>query len=311
MKFQYNKMKTPVLVLIALLLGAAHAIGQNAMFGTGYFQNQYLFNPAMSGVKVHQANIAGSFAFQNSDVENKPSSLALTADYGFNRNIGGGLQAFSEKTGLINTTKIAATYSFHMNLGSDEKSLHLGLSGQGYQSRLDLGGVVGDLADPTLQFFDRKMHFEAAFGAGYTDNNWNIQASMPNLVTLFKDKSDELLNLLNTQIVFASASYKAVLYDEGDNSIDVEPKIAYRGYKGVQQNIFDAGANFNFNEYGLNVYGIYHTNKSVTAGLGFKILNAAEVMASYTSQTPELNRYSFGSNFEFGLKFFFGVERRY
>ncbi len=265
--------------------------------GTGYFQNQYLYNPAMSGLNEKQANLGTGYR-KYGNVTNGPQSIYLLGDYGFNAKMGVGVNVFFDKAGLINTSKIMGTYTYHMQVGSEDQKVHFGLSLGGVQTRLNNKEITGDIDDPSLyNFNDQHMKFETDFGVAYTDGKLNVQAALPNMISTFRN--DEK-NLANRSIFFAAASYKVKVSEEADG-ITIEPKIAFRGIKG-NSSIFDAGANVTFLEDKLNVFGLYHTNKSITAGAGIKIASFAQITALYSTQASELKTYS-GGDFEIGLRF--------
>lgn len=276
---------------------------QIGTFGSGYFQNQYIFNPAMAGLKNGELNLNLAYLGQaNSGVDNSAfTTIYGTADYAFNKDIGAGVAVYNDKAGLINSTKIVGTYSFHMDLGDDNQRLHLGVSAIGIQQKLRQDAVTGDPNDPSLINFnnDRKMQFESDFGAAYTDDAWTLQATVPNLVALFKDRARD--EVFSQTMFLAAASYKIKLTEEGDDLITLEPKAVYRGLKQTK-NVFDGGANLTFLNELLNVYGMYHSTQCITAGIGFKF-NLVQASASYNSKPSTLSGDSFGNSFEIGFRF--------
>ncbi len=289
----------------ALLFSCCFIIRGNAqtsLFGSGYFQNQYVFNPAMTGLNNKELNLSLSYLRQgNSGGSNTAfTTLYGTADYAFNNAIGAGLSVYNDKAGLISSSKYVGSYSFHMNLADENQRLHLGFSVIGIQQRVRQDGVSGDPGDPAFYNFNkRKMQAEADFGAAYTDKSWTIQATVPNLVSLINDRPRD--QIFSQSTLFFASSYKFKLNDDDAESMTLEPKVVYRGFKQTK-NVIDVGANFSILNNALNLYGMYHSTKCVTAGVGYK-LDFAQVSAAYTTTPSALSGYSLGNQFEINVKF--------
>ncbi|MGN6510872.1 MAG: type IX secretion system membrane protein PorP/SprF, partial [Chitinophaga sp.] len=92
-------------------------------------------------------------------------------------------------------------------------------------------------------------------------------------------------------IFFTAASYR--FFSEGTIS-SIEPKLCYRGVKGYDD-ILDVGVNVGFLNNVANVMGMYHTTKSVTAGVGVNILKTVLLQVLYTTQTGGIKTYVDGS----------------
>jgi type IX secretion system PorP/SprF family membrane protein len=293
-----NKFLFYTLAIVLCLTLAQRGAAQLYTFKTGYFQNQYLLNPAMSGLENGKANVGAGYSRQG-NVSNTPTSLYLNADYGFAGNMGTGINVFSDRAGLLTSTKVMATYTYHIRLGSKEQRLHLGISVGGQQYRLNFQDVSGDLNDPSLYSYNNQnsMKFEMDAGLAYTDGKLNLQAAFPNLASYARKETG---TVANRPTFFFAGSYKWNV-DEDEEGISIEPKIAFRGVSG-NDNILDAGANLVFLKDVLNIFGLYHTTKNVTVGAGIKILNFAQVTVLYTTQSAAFKAYSNG-DFELGLRF--------
>ena len=291
------------IIFICLLIAvfATRGAAQLVTFGSGYFQDPYILNPAMSGQEAKTARIGASYLRQNSGVDNSPVSENFAADYGFSDRVGAGLNINSDKAGLLTTTRVMGTYSYHLRWGANEQALHFGLSAGGEQRRLDFGDVNGNIADPTLyNYNERHMQFQADAGAAYTDKHLEIQASFPNLVSFVRRNQPNEGYLAGSTTFYASAAYS--WFPAGDeDGVSVEPKVAYRG-EASAPNILDAGANVVLLQKVLNVFGMYHTSGNATLGVGVTIRQLVQVTAMYTTQSSALHAYSAG-DFELGLLF--------
>ncbi|PZR28760.1 MAG: hypothetical protein DI535_04855 [Citrobacter freundii] len=280
-------------VLLSGMLFFQKGISQLNIPGTGYFQNQYLLNPAMSGQTAKQVRFGMGYQ-QSGNIKDGPQTYYLTGDYGFNERVGAGINLFYDKAGLVNTYKVMGTYSYHIPL-DERHQLHFGLSAGGVQHRLNNRSISGDLDDPLLyNYNDQFMRFEADFGMAYTDGKLTVQAAAPNLVSTFR-KGDK--DLVNRALFFGTVSYRLNLSDDNEDW-SVEPKVAYRGIKGIKS-IIDAGANLTYKDI-VNVFGMYHTNKSASAGVGLKVSNVVQVTALYNTQASEFKTYS-GGDYAIGL----------
>jgi type IX secretion system PorP/SprF family membrane protein len=295
-----NKLIT-ILLSFTLCLGLCiKADAQNAVFGSAYFQNQYVFNPAMSGLNAQEFNLNTAYQAPFNSVPGGPRALYATADYGFNNQVGAGLSVINDKAGLFSNTRIAGTYSFHIKAGEQNQQINFGVSAVGILERLDIYDITGNPSDPLIyNFNNRSMQFEGDFGIAYTDDKLTAQATMPNMVALFGNK---LRDVLEEQTLFAAVAYKFNL-NESPESIIIEPKVAFRGYKDYQ-NVVDGGANVIFLKDVFSVYGMYHTNKAVSLGAGVKLLDAIQLTAAYNTQTSALQNFPLSTNFEVGLRYF-------
>jgi len=285
-------------LLVLLAIGNTSSNAQVTVFGAGYFQNQYLFNPAMSRQEAGKGKLGAGYR-KSGDVKDGPQSFYLTGDYAFDARMGIGVNINYDKAGLFNNTKAMATYSYHVQMGEETQVLHFGISAGGTHRRLNDKAIVGDRDDPSIyNFNDQFMRFEADFGMAYTDGKLTLQATAPNLVATFKNDPKDVAN---RNIYMAAASYK---FRPGGDGKDwtVEPKVVYRGIKGTKS-LLDAGANIGYKEF-INLFGLYHSSKNVTAGIGVKLSDVAQLTASYSTQAAEFKTYA-GGDYEIGLLFNF------
>lgn len=290
-----------ILSVLALGLGMSTEVNAQAgNFGTGYFQNQYVFNPAMAGLTAGELNINSAFNGETAGISNGAKTLYLTADYGLNDKTGLGVNLMMDKIGGLNTTRIMGSYTYGIKLSSDDQRLNFGLLAGGVVDRLNEIALSGDLSDQQLYNFNtRKMQFEADFGIAYLNKGFTLQATVPNLVSTLRDTEK---TILSQNTFFASVGYK-MGFGESKAQVNVEPKVAFRSMKNMKS-IVDAGANVDFLQNTINVFALYHTSKSVTGGVGFKVLDAFQVSASYNSGSEALGGINAGNNYEIGLRFY-------
>jgi len=293
------KLKIRSFIVSSLLLAAGmnqHADAQSLSdaqallepSGTQYFQNQYLANPAMAGLEkgVH---FNGAYRRQWGGIEGAPVTKFFSTDASMGNRVGAGVHVFNDVAGLINRTRVALTYAYHLPLTNPDQQLHFGLSLAWNVQRIDYKNLNGDLNDPSVGAFNRRdNYFEAEYGMAYTDTKLTLQASIPNVRSLFTGDNKAVDG---GGIFFTAASYRFAV-DETISSI--EPKVCYRGVRGYD-NILDAGVNVSFLDNVANVMAVYHTSKSLTAGIGVNILKTVGIQAMYTTQTGGIKTYVDGT----------------
>lgn len=261
--------------------------------GTQYFQNQYLSNPAMAGLEKG-LHLNAAYRKQWSGIDGAPVTKFFTADGAVGNRVGAGLNIFNDVAGLINRTRIGLTYAYHLPLSDGDHQLHFGLTAAFNVQRIDYKNVNGDVTDPSVSAFNRRDdYFEAEYGMAYTDTKLTLQASLPNVRSIVTGDNK---GVDGGGIFFTAASYRFAV-DETITS--VEPKLCYRGIRGFD-NILDAGVNVSLLNNVANVMAMYHTSKSVTAGIGVNIMKTVGVQAMYTSQTGGVKTYVDGT-FEVGV----------
>ena len=278
--------------------GKAQSLGNSQSLlepsGTQYFQNQYLANPAMAGLDTG-VHVNGAYRRQWSNISGAPVTAFASIDAKMTDRIGAGLKVLSDKAGLISRTHVALTYAYRIPLGLEGQQLHFGLSAVWNVQRLNNKDVNGDASDPSIGGFNRRdNYFEAEFGMGYTDQHLNVQAALPNVRNLFTGNN---AGVDGGNIFFTALSYRFL--PESDEITSIEPKLVYRGVRGYN-NILDAGVNVSFLNNVANVMAMYHTSKSVTAGVGVNLWKMVGVQAMYTSQTGGIKTYVDGT-YEIGV----------
>jgi type IX secretion system PorP/SprF family membrane protein len=265
-------------------------------FGTGYFQDQYLSNPAMAGVSFQTLDLNAGYRKEGTSVPGAPGNQYLTGTYGITDKVGVGLNVYHDQAGLLNTTRAMATYAYHVSLNKKNSKLLLGISAGMLDMRIDHSAINGDQDDPGItKFNDRGLRFDADFGAAFTNGRLTVQGAFPGMVTYFrKDQND----VIDRTVFFSAVSYELSL-NKDNHTIGLEPKICYRGIKGYD-NILDAGADVSFLDNLFDVFGMYHSSKSATFGAGVNIKKKLNITAVYATGAAALKSYTNGT-FEVGV----------
>jgi type IX secretion system PorP/SprF family membrane protein len=297
MKLYISTSKAVCIILVVIAMAAGNkASAQLLPFGSQYFFNQYLANPAFAGA---EEGFTGNAVYRSqfSAPQGSPVTQALTAEYGFGNRVGAGLNIYNDKAGILKRTRAVATYAYHLPLNEEGSKMHFGLSVGITSERLNTEDIVGDMSDPSIaRFNNASAKVDGDFGIAYTGNKFNIQAALPNMRQLFK--KDET-NAVNWTVFYTALSYKFELDENGETSL--EPKAAYRGVRGYD-NIFDAGANLAVLDEQLYFSAIYHTSKNATFGFGVNVKKyKIAVLANYTTNTASMSNYTNGA-FNVGLR---------
>lgn len=287
-KFLCSKRSIAAAILLAVTVVHTSVKAQLNPLATQYFQNQYLFNPAMAGINPG-LNINASIRKQWSSIPGSPFTQAISADYLLNR-AAFGVNVYNDQSGLLRSTRAVATYAYHIPVGGNNQKLNFGLSAGVLSQRVPLDQVVGDENDLSIaRYNDRKSYLDGDFGASYTSNNLTIQGALPNLRTVF-DK-DNTNYTVDRSLFFSAISYR-FNFGEDINDVAIEPKVCFRGVKGFD-NILDAGANLMLANNQLSLQGMYHTSNNATFGFGLN-KPGYSILAFYTTATSAISNYTNG-----------------
>ena len=301
MKINYKKHQLlSNTALFSLLITAIIFISSNEVkaqlnpLSSQYFFNQYQVNPAYAGLN-DGLNVNLNYRKQWSNIPGSPSTQNITADYKMNK-VGLGVNVYNEKAGSLQRTKAMVSYAYHLPLNNENQKLNFGASIGILDERVDFSRINGDMTDPSLtQFNNKGSIFEGAFGVAYTSNTLNIEGAIPNIRSFIKQENE---NDVDRSQFYAAASYK-IKSGTGENSVLIEPKVAFRSIKGYD-NIFDAGANVTFAEK-LFLMGMYHSSNSASFGAGINYKNSLSFMGFYTTETSALQGSANGT-FEISVK---------
>jgi type IX secretion system PorP/SprF family membrane protein len=282
-------------VFIMLLMCALTSKAQLNPLAAQYYNNEYLMNPAYAG-REHGLILNAAYRKLWNDIPGAPLTQNITAAYGFNR-VGIGLKVNAERAGLLRQTRVSGTYAYHLPLDSGRHQLHFGISLGMMSQQLESSDISGNPNDISIGDYNgRKTYLDGDFGIGYTFGNLNMQLAIPNLKDFF---GRDMANVADIVTFYMAAAYQIGLND----NMQVEPKIAFRGVRNYK-NMIDAGAQLSVLNGRIKLMGMYHSNESMTGGLGIDFMHKYFISGMYTSQTSALNSYANGSfeiNFRLNL----------
>lgn len=284
------KLYKSILTILSLLLSTTLTAQINPL-ASQYFQNRYLANPAMAGIE-EGARLNVGYRSQWNSIPGSPKNTAVTADLRTGK-VGLGVNFYKDQAGLLDRTKLVASYAYHLPLNDEEKQIHFGLSLGIQRERLNTASIIGSGNDQTAaNFNDRETIFDGDFGMAYTSNKLTIEGSLSNLKKQLKGEDQNTADY--------STFYTAISYQLDIKDWKLSPKLAYRGVKNYDDMI-DLGAELRTNNEQLSFSAFYHSNKSYTMGLGYKHKKQWQVVGLYTTSTRAIRNYSNGS-FELGLQ---------
>jgi type IX secretion system PorP/SprF family membrane protein len=286
------------LLLLLFILIANYSTAQLNPYQGVYFQNRYLNNPAMAGLSDGLTLNLGYMQQWNS-FPGEPQSAYLTAEYQATDKVGAGLNIINNQSGVFQQTRIMGSYAYHLPLDDQNQKLNFGLSFGVNDSRINYSVVNADLTDNILAQYNNntKPNIDGDLGLSYTNDNLFIEGVLPNLSTTIFNR-DGQANDIDQTVFFTAISYKFDL--SGENSpFSIEPLAAYRKIKGFT-NIFDAGFNFNMNNYHIDLQAIYHSNGNYGIGIALDEQTYA-INFVYDISTGPISTYDNGT-FEVGLR---------
>ena len=268
-----------------------YAVAQINPMNAQLFQNQYLANPAKAGAETG-ARLNLGYKNQWSSIPGTPHTSLVSYDARTNK-VGLGLTVLNEKAGLLNFTKVMGTYAYHLPLSGTNEFLHMGVSLGFFKGNLSTQDLVGDPNDQQVQNFNsRELVLDGDAGFAYTSERFGVEAVIYNLKSQLKN------DLKNT--VDNNTSYFAMAYTFPLSDWKLQSKIAYRGVRNYTD-IVDFGVNAQSSDEKIDFNAVYHSNKSISAGVGYVHHKQWQILGLYTTGATPINAYVNGT-FEIGLK---------
>lgn len=285
------------MVAIVSILTATCCRAQLNPYQATYYHNRYLNNPAMAGLEKG-LNINLIYLQQWTSFPGAPKSQSFTTEYHATDKVGLGLNINDNQSGLFRQTRVMGSYAYHLPLDDQNQKLNFGVSLGFNNSRVNYDNINGDITDEELAIYNEaKPYLDGDMGVSYTSNNLFIEGVFPNLKSTFFNSSVQKIDADRT-VFFTAISYKINLSGE-TRAFSLEPLVAYREIK-ESANVFDAGLDFNMNDYHLDLQTIYHNNNNLGFGIAFDQESYA-IKFDYNLATGQIGNYTSGG-FELGIK---------
>jgi type IX secretion system PorP/SprF family membrane protein len=168
------------ILLLTLTLGTLDA--QQLMTSSLYDLQGNLHNPAMAGLR-QQTVLGASYRSMWSGIEGSPvTALVYGSTYLQKAGIGIGGYLYSDVTGPTSRRGIQTSYAYHIPMKNGAQ-FSVGLEARFQQFAIDKSMLIDALgSDPVMGGAANRFKGDAGLGVAYTASNWQIGASVSQLV---------------------------------------------------------------------------------------------------------------------------------
>jgi type IX secretion system PorP/SprF family membrane protein len=302
-------MRTLYIICFVLTLGKVSQIqAQQLPFGSHYFLNPFMYNPAYTG-SGEEMNVYLSHRSQFTGIAGSPQTSYLTLNGPINiKGVGLGLNAYSDVTSILSRNSITGNYSYSLKFGVGQ-SISFGLAAGIVDQTVNFQqAVVQDLNDPNLSNQRvRKTVFTADLGLVYKFDKLEVAFAMPQVLgnkIRFKENNgtSELYDMQQHFVGSLKYSFD-VLPEQG---IKAYPLVVMRGVKGAPFQ-YDISAVADWKKHGWFAL-TYRSNYAVGISAGVRYKNLS-VGYSHDFTVTKIRTYT-GATHEFMLSYAFGGEIR-
>jgi type IX secretion system PorP/SprF family membrane protein len=280
------------------------AVAQINPLKSQFIDNTFLFNASQAGADSSGV-VSGNFSSQWNRLPGSPQIYTVSASAPISERMGIGLLVFSDRAGLFRRTSAVGAYSYLIPF-SGSTSVRFGLS-LGYMSEdLSVSESItqNKTTDPSYVNFgeSHKDILKAGFGLTFKLNQLEFQTSFYNL-------NREINNSLGTKSVDRPGITSSLKYSFGNkNEFSYDAIVGYRQINGLSDYI-DAGMKITYlNKVDLSAF--YHTNKSITAGVGYNHNQQFKLSCLYNTEQSQIRGLT-GGTFEVALYIPFSLIRNY
>ena len=206
------------------------------------------------------------------------------------QNIGLGAYIFNDRNGIINRTGFQLTYAYHVKI-NDSYQISFGLSGQGYQFKLDDSDANLLHSDDPLLLSNKKSFFVPDFNVGTYFSGKGFYAGLSatellgSWIKLGKNKFQQFKTLRHFYFV---SGYKIGV----TNSFIIEPSLLAQST--VESFQMDIGMRF-FYTRNYWIGFAYRTNNTIVSMLGIR-MDGFFLGYAYDSNIGAIKNYSGGSH---------------
>ncbi len=297
------------IIKFVLLLSAGPAIAQQLPLSSQYYTNQFVTNPALTGTKEN-VNAFLTHRSQWTGLTGAPQTSYLTVDGPIQaKNIGLGLNLYSDVTDITSRIGAFANYSYKLKLSDDNNNLYFGIALGIINNKIDFSrAVVRDKDDPNIpqSGSQNQSVFSSDFGIAWRWKKLEIGAAIPQFLgTKIKYNTvDGKTTTFNLERSY-QASLKYVIDIVKEKEITVYPLLMARYY---ENSTFQYDANLVLDWKKIGWLGAtYHSNNAVavSAGVRYKGLSIGYAYDLGISSTKSYT----GNSSELLLGFSFGKAR--
>lgn len=298
-------MRTLYIICIVLTLGkVSHIQAQQLPFGSHYFLNPFMYNPAYAG-NGEEANVYLSHRSQFTGISGSPQTSYLTLNGPINiKGIGLGINAYSDVTSILSRNSVTGNYSYSMKLGLGQ-SISFGVAAGIVDQTVNFQqAIVQDLDDPNIANQRvRRTVFTADLGLVYKFDKLEVAFAMPQVLgnkVRFRENngSSDLYDM--QQHFVGSLKYSFDILPE--KGLKAYPLVVMRGVKGAPFQ-YDISAVADWRQHGWFAL-TYRSNYAVGVSAGVRYKNLS-VGYSHDFTVTSVRAYT-GATHEFMLSYAFG-----
>lgn len=310
-------------LLFISIIGIANVFAQQKPQYTQYIFNNYLLNPALSGIENYM-DIKVGHREQWSGIENSPKTSFISAHWNLSDEYlwknplslpetgndpmsrsylqhytsspahhGMGIMAISDKTGPISRLDVGLTYAYHLQL-SGLYNLSVGVYGGVSRIALDVNDLTLENAnDPALSnVLAAQFKPDLGVGTWYYGPSFFAGLAIQQIIPqkLAFTNSTNYTEGKTVPHVFLTAGYKFFL----DEEISVVPSAMVKKIPSLPVS-FDTNIKFSYKDK-IWLGGSYRKSDSFSAMLGFNFKNFVNLTYAYDITTSALKTVSSGSH---------------
>lgn len=285
---------------VSAIFISIECFGQQFPIYTQYIFDPYIINPSML-VSNRQSEVNLLYRQQWAGIQDGPKTIQFDFQHAFNNRVAVGLNVFDDKTILLSSTSVMATFGYKVPLAA-EHILSFGLSGGFFSNRIKIEDIPDiDINDPAiLNSRANNFSFDGQFGLNYSFRSLNIGFSLIRLIDHKTISADPIQGVdfseLKNKIIFAS--YRFNLSED----ISLQPNFSYR-FTSDNLNFFEASSIFSYKNL-IAVGGGYRESFGPTA-LARVTIKDLQVGYAYDFPSTKASVTTGGTN-EIQLKWRFG-----
>ena len=290
---------------------------------TQYIFNNYLLNPALSGIENY-TDVKVGHRTQWAGIDNAPKTSFISAhwslgdDYLWKNSLslpeqgddamsqnymqnymsspahhGVGFMAVTDKAGAISRIDAGVTYAYHLQL-SGTNNLSVGLYAGLSRIALDINAIsLENTLDPALGNMDAaQLKPDVGLGVWYYGAKFFAGASMQQILPQKLSFTNNPTYTTGKSVphMFVTTGYKLFI----EESISVVPSVMLKRVEGLPISL-DLNAKFSYQDR-FWLGGSYRKSDSFSALVGFNIKNLINLTYAYDLTTSRLNTISNGSH---------------
>lgn len=300
-----KRISTVILSLIATFIIGNRAQAQQVAMYSQYMFNTLAINPAYAGSR-NTISATALFRSQWTGIQGSPKTGTFTIDAPLNNErIGLGLQIFSDKLGVTQTTGAVISYAYRIKM--EEGTLSFGLQGSANQFRANFSSVSLDPSgiqnDPAFRDVN-KLLLNAGSGVYYNSEKFYIGLSTPELLDnkLSDNASDSVSTARQSLHLFLASGYVFPLGTE----FKIKPSALLKGVKGAPIQL-DINATLWIKDV-IAIGAQYRSSADVSALMELQISPQIRIGYAYDRSITLLKSYNSGSH-EIMLRYELGLNR--